>query len=111
MLIEKENLKEKIRKVQKKDKGVVKMVEKLKWSGMKILKSKEWSIEKELVLKKDQIYVSEEELRTEIIQLHHNTPVEGHGGRWKIAELVRRNYWWPEMTKKVERYIDGYNVC
>jgi len=30
MLIEKENLKEKIRKVQKKDKGVVKMVEKLK---------------------------------------------------------------------------------
>jgi len=30
MLIEKENLKEKIRKVQKEDKGVVKMVEKLK---------------------------------------------------------------------------------
>jgi len=30
MLIEKENLKEKIRKVQKEDKGVVKMVGKLK---------------------------------------------------------------------------------
>ena len=111
MLIEKENLKEKIRKVQKKDKGVVKMVEKLKWSEMKILKSKKWSIEKELVLKKDQIYVSKEELRTEIIQPHYDIPVGGYEGRWKIAELVRRNYWWPEMTKKVERYIDGYNVC
>jgi len=27
------------------------------------------------------------------------------------VELVGRNYWWPGMTKKVERYIDGCNVC
>ena len=30
-------------------------------------------------------------LRVEIIRLHHNTPVGGHGGQWKIVELVARN--------------------
>ena len=67
-LIEKENLKEKIRKVQKRNKRVVKTVEKLKWLGMKILKDEKQSIEKELVLKENQIYVPEKRgLRTEII--------------------------------------------
>ena len=36
-----ENLKEKIRKVQEKDKRVVKVVEELKQSGIKTLKGKE----------------------------------------------------------------------
>jgi len=27
------------------------------------------------------------------------------------VELVRRNYWWPEITKEVERYVDGYDTC
>jgi len=44
-------------------------------------------------MKEGRIYMLEGELRGEIIQLHHNTPVGGHRGRWKIAELVARNYW------------------
>jgi len=55
--------------------------------------------------------VPEGELRGEIIQLHHNTPVGGHRGRWKTAELVVRNYWWPGVTKEVERYMDGCDTC
>ena len=82
ILIKKENLKEKIRKVQERDKRVVKAVEELKWSGIKILKNEKWSIEKGLVLKENQIYISEKgELRTEIIWLHYDTPVEGHRER------------------------------
>jgi len=22
-----------------------------------------------------------------------------------------RNYWWPEVTKDVEKYVDGYDMC
>jgi len=40
-LIEEENLREKIRKAQEEDKRVVKTVEELKQSGMKMLKDKE----------------------------------------------------------------------
>jgi len=43
-------------------------------------------------MKEGRIYMLEGELREVIIRLHHNTPVGGHGGRWKTAELVARNY-------------------
>jgi len=43
--------------------------------------------------------------------LYYNTLVGGHEGRWKTAELVARNYWWPEVTKEVKRYVDRYNMC
>jgi len=53
MLIKEESLKERIKKMQKKNERVVKAVEELKRSGVKTLKKKEWSIEERLVLKKD----------------------------------------------------------
>jgi len=55
--------------------------------------------------------VPERELRREIIQLHHDIPVEGHGGRWKMTELVARNYWWPAVMKEVGRYVNGCDAC
>ena len=33
-------------------------------------------------------------------------PVAGHGGRWKMTELVTRNYWWPGVTKNVGKYVN-----
>jgi len=62
-------------------------------------------------MKEEKIYIPKGELRGEIIRLHHNTLVEGHGGRWKTAELVTRNYWWPGVTKEMGRYVDGCNAC
>ena len=47
----------------------------------------------------------------EIIWLHHDVPIAGHGGRWKTTELVTRNYWWPEVTKDVGKYVEGYDIC
>ena len=39
-------------------------------------------MEGELVLKKGKVYVlKDKELRTEIIQLHHDVPIAGHGGK------------------------------
>jgi len=79
--------------------------------GIKALKDEEWEIENGIVLKEGKIYVPEGDLRREIIQLHHDTPVGGHGGRWKTAELIVRNYWWPGVTKEVGRYVDGCDTC
>jgi len=62
-------------------------------------------------MKEGKIYVPEGELRGEIICLHHNTPVGEHGGRWKTVELVTRNYWWPGVTKEIERYVDRCDAC
>jgi len=53
----------------------------------------------------------DEELRAEIIQLHHDVPMVGHGGKWKTVELVTRNYWWPGVTREVGRYVKEYDLC
>jgi len=60
---------------------VVKAVEELKKTGVKMLRDEEWEIEDGVVLKEGRIYIPERELRGEVIQLHHDTPVEGHGRR------------------------------
>ena len=92
MIIEEENLKERIKRVQKGDERVVKAVEELKKAGIKTLRNEEWEIEDGIVMKEGRIYMPEKDLRREIIQLHHDTPVGGHGGRWKITGLIVRNY-------------------
>jgi len=64
------------------------------------------------VLKEGKIYVpKDEELRVEIIQLHHDTLVAEYEERWKTIKLVMRNYWWLGVTKDVGRYVDGCNMC
>jgi len=79
----------------------------MKKVGIRALRDEEWQMEGDLVLKKGKVYVlKDEELRVEIIWLYHNVLVAGHGGKWKIMELVMRNYWWPEVTRDVERYVE-----
>jgi len=76
------DLLEKIKKVRSKDKDIVRVVEEMKKTGVKELKGNEWKIEGELVLKEEKVYVpKDEELRAEIIWLHHDVPAAGHGGR------------------------------
>ena len=49
---------------------------------MKALRGDEWKIEEDLVLKKGKVYIpKDEELRLEVIWLHHNILVVKHGGR------------------------------
>ena len=85
---------EKIKIARSKDKEVIRVVEEMKKTGVKVLRGDEWQIEESLVLKEGKIYVPKDEaLRVEIIQLYHNVPIVGHGRKWKITELVMRNYW------------------
>ena len=66
-MIEKGNLKERIKRVQEGNEKVVKAVEELKRVGIKTLKDKKWKIEDGIIMKKERIYVPERELREEII--------------------------------------------
>ena len=84
----------------------------MKKVGVKILQKEEWQIEGELLLKKEKIYIPKnEELRVEVIQLHHDIPVAIYREKQKIIELVTRNYWWLEVTKDVGKYMESCNIC
>jgi len=77
-----------------------------------MLRDEEWHKEDGLMLKEEKVYVPKDErLRAEVIRLHHDTPVRGHGGQWKTAELVTRNFWWPGVTREVKRYVEGCDAC
>ena len=55
----------------------------------------DWNYENGLLLYRGKIYIPknpDEDLRRQIVQLHHDLPSAGHPGRWKTYELVSRNY-------------------
>ena len=82
MLIKGVDLLEKVIKSKVQDDKVIKMVEEIKQARVKMLRDEEWREEDGLMLKEEKVYVpKDEELRVEIIQLHHDMSVEGHGGQ------------------------------
>jgi len=112
VIIEGVDLLDKVKKSKAKDDKVVKAVEEMKRAGVKMLRDEEWRQEDGLMLKEGKVYVpKDEKLRAEVIRLYHDMPVGGHGGQWKTAELVTRNFWWPKVTRKIKRYVEGCNVC
>jgi len=51
------------------------------------------------------------ELRVEINWLHHDILATEHEGQWKTTELVTKNYWWPEMTRDIGKYVERCDLC
>ena len=95
-----------------KDKKVVRVVEEMKKAEVRILKKNEWEIERDLVLKKEKIYIlKNKRLRIEVVWLYHNILVAKYKDRWKTIELATRNYQWPEVTKNIEKYIKRCDLC
>jgi len=94
VIVEGVDILERIRKSKARDDEVIKAIEEMKKMGVKMLRDKEWREEDGLMLKERKVYVPKDEvLRVEIIRLHHDMPMGGHGGQWKTAEMVTRNFW------------------
>ena len=93
IIIKEVDLLEEVKQSRVKDNKVVKAVEKIKQAGVKMLRDKEWREVDSIIYKEKKVYVSKDnKLRAEIIRLYHDTPVGGHGGQWKIVELVTHNF-------------------
>ena len=76
-----EEIIEKIKKSEAKGNEIIKAVEEMKKTGIKMLKNDKWQMEDNLVLKEKKMYVlRDNELRLEIIWLHHNTLITEHEG-------------------------------
>jgi Integrase zinc binding domain len=61
-----------------------------------------------LVMFKGKVFVpGTNQLQEEVMNIHHDGPMEGHPGVYRSIELVERNYWWPTLRKDVESYVSG----
>ena len=95
-----------------KDNEVVKVVKKMKQVRVKMLRDEEWREINGIIYKEKKVYVPKDNiLRVEIIRLHYDMLVGEHEGQQKTVELVTRNFWQPEVIKKIKRYMEGYDSC
>ena len=83
-----------IRKSENYDNEVAELARELKVKEKKVVRGEEWKLENGLLLYGEKVYVPrDDKLRSQIITLYHDSPVVGHPGKWKILELISRNYW------------------
>jgi len=81
IIVDRVDLLEEVRKSKVKDNKVVKVVEEMKWAGVKMLRDEEWREVDSIMYKEEKVYVpKDKKLRAEIIRLHYDTPIGGHGG-------------------------------
>jgi hypothetical protein len=102
---------ERIKKCNDQDDAVVKALKELETSHGSMTYS-EWSREDGLILFRGKIYIPKDpQLRHDILHNHHDTVIAGHPGRWKTLELVSRNYWWPGISRYVDKYVKSCDIC
>ena len=78
---------DRVRGCTDRDESVVRALKEL-GSGAN-LRGDEWEERDSLVLFRGKVYVPlDAQLRHDIVEAHHDTPVTGHSGRWKTTELV-----------------------
>jgi hypothetical protein len=112
MVADERQLLRKVREAKEWDESVVKAVEEMRKSGVSGIRGREWSEEQGLILYRGKVYVpKDDELRCRLLEAYHDAPAAGHPGRWKTLELVSRNYWWPGMSRYVDRYVSGCDRC
>ena len=76
------------------------------------LQGDKWEECNGLVLFRGKVYILlDAQLRHDIAEAHHDAPVTGHSGWWKMTELVAYNYWWPGMGHYIAKYMKGCDLC
>ncbi|GLB39299.1 putative retrotransposable element tf2 155 kda protein type 1-like [Lyophyllum shimeji] len=81
-------------------------------SGVRSVRSAEWSKDQGVLMFRGRIYVPNiPELRRRIVEQHHDSRVAGHPGCWKTLELVSRSYWWPQMSRYIGSYTSTCDLC
>ena len=102
---------EKVKEEQGKDKELRRIREELQKDGERGKEWSMWDINEEGVVFNEGRMVVPKSLQTEIVHRFHSNAITGHPGKWKTYDLVRRQYWWPNMAKTVEAYVRKCDEC
>jgi len=82
IIVDRVDLLEKVRELEVKDDKVMRAIEEMKQAEVKILRDEEWREVDSIMYKEEKVYIPKDnKLRAEIIRLHHNILVGGHGGQ------------------------------
>jgi Reverse transcriptase (RNA-dependent DNA polymerase)/RNase H-like domain found in reverse transcriptase/Integrase zinc binding domain/Chromo (CHRromatin Organisation MOdifier) domain len=73
--------------------------------------NKKFNIRDGLIYFKERIYVPTTSIQNQLITFYHDLPLGGHQGIDTTIERIRRTYWFPKMTTKIEEYIRTCDTC
>jgi len=73
-------------------------------------KAKELSYENDLLYRWNLLWIPKG-LVQRVVESEHDTKVAGHMGQNKTIELVRQNFWWPEMNKQIIDFVRSCPEC
>ena len=54
---------------------------------------------------------NDEDLKNSIIYEHHDVKTAGHPGYYKTYLAIQKSYYWPNMSKYIQRYVNTCEKC
>jgi hypothetical protein len=81
---------------------------------VKLLKDpgREFSVKNGVIYKDNRIYVpNKTDIKTQIMNESHDSPLSGHVGTAKTTELVTRRFYWPGMHEEIRKYVVSCLPC
>jgi hypothetical protein len=70
-----------------------------------------WNIQEEILCYEDKWYISLSFLRRALLQQNHDDSQARHFEYIRILELLRRKYYWSEMSNDVKEYVETCSTC
>ena len=69
-------------------------------------------VENGLIFSNRRLYVPDvRELKTELLEEAHDSPIAGHLGVTRTMDLLSRTYYWPKMIEDVKAFIQSCRLC
>ena len=76
------------------------------------LRLSDWKYDAEILTYQGRVFLLDKEnIRQDIVKLHHDHQTAGHPGYLKTRQLVAKGYWWPGMPQFIKKYIEGCSTC
>ena len=107
-------LETRIREASIKEADVIKSLRNLVRSSPRSLSQgiPDWEEIDGLTYYQNKLYIPKKDnLRLEVLKLVHDHPAAGHPGRNGTYELVSEQFWWPNMSTMVAKYVEGCDRC
>ena len=72
--------------------------------------SDRWTEEEGIYFFNERIYVPSD-LRLQVLEQCHDSPLAGHFGQKRTLELIQRDYYWPGLSTATKDYVKGCHSC